>query len=169
MKHVTLLTAIGLTAISSAQVNYLEPPTNVSFRLGYVYPVDSAMRDIAGSYIGVGVDFVTDIRLLQDATTMLSFDWMGKSGSGAKGNAFPILLNQRFYMKGSEPERRDYFQVGVGIAIVDLTSTKTVLAGRIGVGRELGDALFGELNFNYSDGANGARATALGFYLGYKF
>ncbi|MBL8068739.1 MAG: hypothetical protein JNM28_09840 [Armatimonadetes bacterium] len=169
MKHVTLLTAIGLAAISSAQVNYLEPPTNVSFRLGYVYPVDATMRDIAASYIGVGADFVTDIRLLQDATTMLSIDWMGKSGSGAKGNAFPILLNQRFYLDGKDPEHRDYFQIGAGVAIVDLTSTKTVLAGRVGVGRELGDALFGEINFFYSDGANGARATALGFYLGYKF
>ncbi len=168
MKNVTLLTAICLTAIGSAQVNYLEQPTNVSFRLGYVYPIDSAMRDIAPSYIGFGADFNTDFRLLDNAVTMLSFDWMGKSGSGAKGNAFPILLNQRFYM-GDAVEKRQYFQVGLGIAIVDLTSTKTVLAGRIGMGQELGDNIFGEINFNYSDGANGALATALGFYVGYKF
>lgn len=163
------MTAIGLAAISSAQVNFLEEPSNVSFRLGYVYPIDAAMRDIAPSYIGVGIDFPVDFRLLDNASTWLTFDWMGKSGSGAKGNAFPILLNQRFYMDGDNPERRQYFQAGLGIAIVDLTSTKTVLAGRVGFGQELGDNIFGEINFNYSDGANGARATALGFYVGYKF
>ncbi|ARU42166.1 hypothetical protein C0431_03330 [bacterium] len=168
MKQLTLLAAIGLGAISSAQVNYLTPPSNISFRLGYVYPVDSVMRDIAPSFIGFGVDIPVDFKLTEDAVTVLSFDWMGKSGSGAKGNAFPILLNQRFYV-GDEAVRRSYFQAGVGVAIVDLTNTKTVLAARVGYGMEFGDALFGEINFNYSDAANGARATALGFYVGYRF
>jgi len=168
MKQLTLLAAMGLAAIGSAQVNYLETPTNIAFRLGYVYPIDSAMRNIAPSYIGVGVDFVTDIKLLEGAQTGLSFDWFGKSGSGAKGNAFPILLTQKWYV-GDTVENRQYFFVGAGVAIVDLTSTKTVLAARAGVGKELGDALFGEVSFTYTDGANGARATALGFYVGYRF
>lgn len=168
MKQLTLLAAIGLGAISSAQVNFLEEPSNISFRLGYVYPIDNVMRNIAPSYIGVGIDFPVDFRLTKDADTVLSLDWLGKSGSGAKGNAFPILLNQRFYT-GMDGEKRSYFQAGVGVAIVDLTSTKTVLAARVGYGMELGEKLFGEINFNYSDSANGARATALGFYIGYRF
>lgn len=168
MKQLTLLAAMGLAAIGSAQVNYLETPTNIAFRLGYVYPIDTAMRDVASSYIGVGVDFVTDIRLLEGAQTGISFDWFGKSGSGAHGNAFPILLTQKWYT-GDSVENRQYFFVGAGVAIVNITSTKTVLAARAGVGKELGDALFGEISFTYSDSANGARATALGFYVGYRF
>lgn len=168
MKNVTLLATLGFAAISAAQVNFLEAPNNVSFRLGYVYPVDTALKNASSSFIGVGVDFATDFRLLQEATTIISFDWIGKSGSGAKGNAFPILLNQRFYV-GDMVEERQYFQIGAGVAIVDVTSTKTVLAGRLGFGKELGENIFGEINFNYSDGANGARTTSLGFYLGYRF
>ncbi len=168
MKQLTLLAALGIAAISSAQVDYLEAPTNLAFRLGYVYPVDSVLRDISPSYIGVGVDIFTNLRLLEDAETTISLDWFGKSGSGAKGNAFPILLNQRWYA-GDDLVNRSYYFAGVGIAIVDVTSTKTVLAARIGAGKEFSDHFFGEISFTYSDSANGARATALGFYAGYRF
>ncbi|MDK3161119.1 hypothetical protein QPK87_31855 [Kamptonema cortianum] len=169
MKNLTVLAALGLAAIGSAQTNYLESPQNISLRLGYVYPVDARMRDVANSYIGVGVDFHTNLRLLEGASTSLSVDWFGKSGSGAKGNAFPIMVNQRWYTGDEYDPGRSYFFVGAGIAVVDITSTKTVLAGRVGYGKFVGENIFGELAFTYSDGANGARATALGFYLGYKF
>jgi hypothetical protein len=167
MKRMTLFAALGMAAISSAQVNYLEAPNDVSFRLGYVYPIDARMRDVAPSYIGVGVDFHTNFRILEGAQTVVSFDWFGKSGSGAKGNAFPITINQRFYGEGDV--NRSYTFFGVGLAIVDLTSTKTVWAVRAGAGKELGDHVFGELAFTYTDSASGARATGLGAYVGYKF
>lgn len=168
MKNLTVLAVLGLAAVSSAQVNFLETPQNIAFRLGFVYPVDSTMRDVSNTFIGVGVDFPVNYRLLEGAQTVISFDWFGKSGSGAKGNAFPITLNQRWY-QGEPFTGRSYFFAGAGVAVVDLTSTDTVLAARVGAGREFGDFLFGELAFTYTDAARGARATALGFYIGYRF
>lgn len=169
MKGITVLAAMGLVSISCAQ-NVFEEPSNVAFRLGYVYPVDSTLRDLANSYIGVGLDFFPSGRpLLKGGETVISFDWFGKSGSGAKGNVFPILINNRVYQQGAEKGGRSYFQYGAGIALIDVTSSKTVLAARAGYGKELGERLFGELNFTYTDAANGARGTALGFYVGYRF
>lgn len=168
MKKLTVLAALGLAAISSAQVNYLESPTNVSLRLGYVLPIDNTMKAVSNSYLGVGVDFFIGFKLLEGAETTLSVDWMGKTASGAHGNAFPICINQRWY-QGEALVERSYFFAGLGLAIVDITNSKTVLAGRLGYGKEFGDHLFGEVSFTYSDSANGARATAAGFYLGYRF
>lgn len=168
MKNLTVIAALGLVAVSSAQGAF-EEPTNIAFRLGYVYPIDSTMRNISSSYLGVGVDlFPTGYSLFGKGETFISVDWFGKSGSGAKGNAFPILINQRIYNDGFE-FGRTYFQFGAGVAVLDLTSTKTVLAAKAGFGKEFGENLFGEVNFVYTDSGGAARATSLGFYVGYKF
>jgi hypothetical protein len=169
MKNLTILAALGLAAVSSAQSNFLEEPTNIAFRLGYVYPIDSGMRDVASSYIGVGADFFTGIRLLKNAETTISIDWFGKSGSGAKGNAFPIMINQRIYNGDATVGGRSYFFFGAGVVFADITNADTVLGARVGYGRELGENLFAEGIFTYSEAAKGSRVTSLGFYLGYRF
>lgn len=169
-KQLSVLAALGCAAFSCAQSNqFLDEPTNVAFRIGYVYPVDSVMRNISGSYIGVGVDiFPQGFRLLEGAETLISIDWFGKSGSGAKGNAFPILLNQRYYTT-DDFASRTYYQFGLGIVLADLVNSDTALAARIGYGREFGERTFGEINFHYSDAAGGARSTALALHFGYRF
>lgn len=168
MKKLLALAAIGLAAVSNAQ---WDTPTNVSFRLGWVYPIDAGLRDVAPNYIGVGVDYYPNFQLLKgNGESFISFDWIGKSGSGDKGNLFPILINHKFYAADATPnEPRSYFTIGAGLAIVDVTSTNTVLAAKIGAGRELSQYLFFEGNLYYTDSSAGVHGTSLGFYLGYRF
>lgn len=171
MKGISVIAALGLVATSFAQA--FDEPSNLAFRLGYVYPVDASLRDVSSSYIGVGLDlFPQGYSLLPQGKTVVSFDWIGKSGNGAKGNLFPILVNQRIYNDNGNSNAvagRSYFQFGAGVAILDVINTKTVLAARVGYGKELGEKVFGEINFLYTDGSDGVRGTSLGFYLGYKF
>ncbi len=167
MRTLIALAVLGSATFASAQI---ATPTNLALRLGYAYPLDNATRDVVKNFIGVGFDYFFDKSLLQGGETYLSVDWLGKSGNGDKGNAFPIFINQRWYNPGSnEDQNRSYFFLGAGIAVVDVTSTKTVLAGRAGFGTEFSEHLFGELNLILSDNANGARATSAGVYIGYRF
>ena len=168
MKRTLILAALGMSAAGCYAQSY-DQPTNVAFRLGYAYPVDSVTRDRVRGFIGVGIDYFPNLTLLRNAETSISLDWLGKSGSGAKGNIFPILLNQRFYNDSPSGERKSWFFFGAGVAIVDVVSTKTVLAARVGYGFMLGENIFGEIPFLYSDSAGGARATSIGAYVGYRF
>lgn len=170
MRTLIVLAALGSAAFGSAQT--VGTPTNLAFRLGYAYPIDNETRDLVRNFIGVGADYFFTRSLLSGGETTISFDWLGKSGSGSKGNIFPICINQRWYGNNGmdmEAGHRSYFQLGAGVAIVDVTSTKTVLAGRAGYGVEFGEHIFGELNLVFSDDAHGARATSVGAYLGYRF
>lgn len=169
MRTLIALAALAGAAFSNAQA--VTTPTNLALRIGYAYPIDNTTRDVVKNFIGVGFDYFFDRSLLQGGETTLSVDWLGKSGSGAKGNVFPIMLNQRWYNPNSmgEDNNRSYFFLGAGVAVIDITSTKTVLAGRGGFGMEFGEHIFGEVNVVLSDNANGARATSAGVYLGYRF
>lgn len=169
MRILIALAALGGAALASAQT--VTTPTNLALRLGVAYPIDNTTRDLVKNFIGVGADYFFDRSLLEGGETSLSFDWLGKSGSGSKGNIFPIMLNQRWYNANTmgEDERRSYFFLGAGIAIVDVVSTKSVLAARGGYGMEFGEHLFGELNLIISDDAHGARANSAGIYIGYRF
>ena len=167
MKRTLIIAALGMSVLSYAQ-NF-DQPTNIAVRLGYAYPIDPTTRDLVRGFIGVGVDYFPQLTLLKNAETSISFDWLGKSGSGAKGNVFPILLNQRFYNNSETGEKKSWFFFGAGVAVVDIVSTKTVWAARVGYGFMLGENLFGEIPFLYTDSAGSARATSLGFYLGYRF
>jgi hypothetical protein len=168
MRKLLTFAAIGAASYGSAQG--IEQPVNLAFRLGWVLPIDNVMRDVANNYIGVGVDYFTGTTLFPNGDLTVSADWFGKSGSGAKGNAFPIMLNQRFYGKPTgDDDLRSYVFFGAGVAIVDFTQSKTVLAGRVGYGFEIGPNLFAEGSFTHTDSARGARATSAGIYLGYRF
>ena len=171
MKRTLWLAALGLAAVAPAvQQDTFGYPSNLSLRLGWVYPIDSVTRDNSRSLIGVGAEYFLDRSLLADGETTISFDWLGKSGSGAKGNIFPILVNQKWYNKNiTYYGTRSYVFVGAGIAVVDVNNTKTTIAGRIGFGVELGPRLFAEANLLVSDNAGGAKANSAGVYFGYKF
>lgn len=169
MRNLIALVALGGAAFSQAQA--VGTPTNIALRIGYAYPIDNTTRNLVRNFIGVGFDYFLDRSLLEGGETTVSVDWLGKSGSGAKGNIFPIMLNQRWYNPNmtEEDSNRSYFFLGAGVAIIDVNSTKTVLAGRGGFGMEFGEHIFGELNIVISDDANGARANSAGIYLGYRF
>ena len=167
----TLMALAALSAASFASAQQIATPTNLALRLGAAYPIDNTTRDNIRSFIGVGFDYFFQNSLLPGGETYVSGDWLGKTSSGDKGNIFPFMINQRWYNKGAELDygRKSYFFLGAGIAVVDVTSTKTVLAGRAGYGMEFGEHIFGELTFVISDDAHGARANSIGGYIGYRF
>ena len=169
MRILIALAALGGAVLASAQT--VATPTNLALRIGVGYPIDNTTRDLVKNFIGVGFDYFFERSLMEGGETSLSVDWLGKSGSGSKGNIFPIMLNQRWYNPNAmgEDAKRSYFFLGAGVAVVDIVSTKTVLAARGGYGMEFGEHLFGELNLTISDDANGARANSAAIYIGYRF
>jgi hypothetical protein len=168
MKRLLVLAALCSSAFASAQG--IGTPVNLSFRLGFVYPLDDFTRDITGNMIGFGADYYLERSMFEGGETFLSFDWMGRGMNGDKGNMFPICLNQRWFMGGDfETGNRTYYHLGAGVAIVDVVTTKTVLGLRAGYGMELGPHAFVEFNFVWSEEASGARANSIGGYLGYRF
>jgi hypothetical protein len=169
MKRLLVLAALCSSAFASAQG--IGSPVNLSFRAGFVYSLDEFTRDTIGSsLIGFGADYYLERGLFENGETFLSFDWIGRGLNGDKGNMFPICLNHRWYTGGDfESANRRYYFIGAGVAIIDVVSTNTVAAVRLGVGAELGQHIFGELSLVYSDASSGARASSVGAYLGYRF
>jgi hypothetical protein len=171
MKRLLVVAALAIsTAFASAQSGGFGTPVNLSFRVGFVYSLDDFTRDIMDNMIGVGAEYYLDRSLFEGGETTLSFDWMGRGLNGDKGNMFPIMLNQRWYVGGDfESANRRYYYIGAGIAVIDVVSTNTVAAARVGIGQEMGQHIFGELTLVYSDSSSGARATSVGAYVGYRF
>lgn len=170
MKRLCLIAvALGTAAISFAQ-NTDYTPTNLAFRLGFAYPLNDVTRDLAKRFIGVGADYYFRTQFIKGSTTYLSIDWLGKSGNGAKGNVFPIMFNQKFYgSRQEEGKTNSYGFFGIGVAVVDITSTKTVVAGRIGFGLDIGPNIFAEAAFTITDNASGAKGDNVGLWIGYHF
>lgn len=170
MKRFGIVAAVvGLAGVANAQMGDITP-VNLAVRAGVAYPLDDATRDLTKTLIGIGADWYLTTQYLKDSDTFFSFDWLGKSGSGAKGNIFPIMVNQKWYNKNiTYYGTRSYVFVGAGIAVVDVNNTKTTLAGRVGFGVELGPKLFAEANLVVSDNAGGAKANSAAVYFGYKF
>lgn len=171
MKSLLVLAALGgLAAASSAQS--LESPTNIAFRLGIAFPFDERTRDATGNLLDVGADFFLNRSLIKGerTETFFSVDWLSKSGNGSKGNMFPILVNQRWYSPQTMgDENRTYFHAGLGVALMDIGHSETVLAGRFGGGMEFSRHLFGEANFLVTGDADGYRGTSIAFQVGYRF
>lgn len=168
-KRLFVIAAIAMSAFATAQDGF-GTPVNLSFRAGFVYSIDNFTRNITGNLIGFGTEFYLDRSLVSGGETTLSLDWMGKGLNGDKGNMFPIMLNQRWYVSGNyENANRTYYYIGAGVAVIDIISTNTVAAARFGIGSEFGEHIFGELTLVYSDSSSGARASSVGVYLGYRF
>lgn len=169
-----LLFAAAAAAIATVGLAQMETPTHVAFRLGGAYPLDSDVRDNVKSFLGVGLDVFLAKSVLPGKNTesTVSIDWLGKSSSGSKGNVFPILLTQRWYTGANaavEDANRSYFFGGLGVAVVDLTSTKTVFAMKGGVGYELNRNMFAEFSAMYAEPAYTLRASNIAVHLGYRF
>lgn len=156
-----------------AQNDTFDVPSNLGVRLGIGYSLDDDTRDLIGDgLLGVGFDYTFDESLLPQGETYLSIDWLGEGISGDKGNIFPIFINQRFFTSDVTERfqgNRSYYFVGVGGAIIDVTSTASVLAVRGGLGYELGEHVFVEGALVLSDIDADTRATSIGGYVGYRF
>lgn len=168
-KTLFVAAAVATASLSFAQNAPFEPPANSGVRIGYVLPIDSRLRDASSSYFGLGLDLPVSFSLARDAEGYLSFDWVGRTGSGAKGNFFPILFQQRFYAKTAPGMPRSYFALGAGVTFIDVASSGTALSARLAYGQEFGQNLYGEAALLYSDSVSGVHATSAGFYLGYRF
>lgn len=165
MKQLILIAAIGASAMAYSQAPLINT-NGLSIRLGGVYPLESNTRAVTKNMIAIGLDFDTPTNMVKGGKNYISFDWYGKSGSGAKGNMFPIMYNVRF---GDEPGKQFYTFAGVGIVFMDVTKSKTVFGLRGGIGTKLSQHVFAEAAAVFSGDANGAKANSIGAFVGYKF
>jgi hypothetical protein len=128
---------------------------------------------MGSSLFGFGFEYFFDRALIDTGETSFSLDWISRGLNGDKGNMFPMMINQRFYLDdiNSTPMgERSYAYAGVGVAVMDVfTGTDTELAARVGYGRELGLHTYIEATTFWSDAGSGARATSTGLYIGYRF
>ncbi|MCE9557632.1 MAG: hypothetical protein K8R88_01650, partial [Armatimonadetes bacterium] len=161
MKHITVLFASALAVAGFAQTKSLINTSGMSFRLGGVYPLEKATRNITGNMIALGADVEIPTSLMKGSASFFSVDWYGKSGSGAKGNFFPVMINQRF---GDVEESKTYSFLGVGVVFIDVTNAKTVLGARGGFGTRLSSHTFAELTLLLSGNAGGAKASSVGAF-----
>lgn len=174
MKRLLFAAAAAAFATMGLAQNSFETPSNIAFRIGGAYPLDSDVRDIVKSFIGVGIDIFLSRPILPGKNTesTISIDWLGKSSAGTKGNVFPVLLTQRWYSASevdSIDNKRSYYFGGVGFSVVDLNSTKTVLTFKGGLGYEFNKNIFAELSAMYAEPANKLRASNVAVHLGYRF
>ncbi|MFN3684304.1 MAG: hypothetical protein ACK41F_10290 [Fimbriimonadaceae bacterium] len=163
------LAALGTMAF--AQNNLDVTPTNLAVRFGGLLPIDDELNDFADGFAGVGIDVYFTQQFLANSKTYLSIDWLGKSGTGSKGNFFPICLNQKFFFgTPEEGQPGGYFFVGVGATVFDFYSTNTQFGARAGLGLDLGPNIFAEGTLFWSDTSTGGiDGTGIGLYLGYRW
>lgn len=177
MKRILVLAVLAsAAAMSHAQNNsLLEPPSNVAFRLGFGFPFDEDSRDhIGDTLVGIGADFFLNRGLIPGANgeSYISIDWLARGIDGEHGNMFPVMINQRWYAKDDNLEdfRRTYFFAGLGVSFMDIDKADTVFAGRVGLGAEFGQNIFGEANFTLTGrDSSGFYGTGANFYIGYRF
>ncbi len=168
-------TLVLLATAAMASLSFAQPTvggidaTGLRLRLGAVYPLEGATRKITGNMLAIGLDFPVR-SLAKTGEAYLSADWYGKSGSGAKGNIFPVLYNQRINVdKDPEATQRTYIMVGAGIAHIDVKKAKTAYAMRFALGKELSDTVFAEGGLLWTTDGGGVKGNAFGFFLGYRF
>ena len=170
MKRTIIFAAIlALGAQSFAQQNPLMP-VNMNIRGGFVYPLEDATRNFTGNMFGIGLDFNTNVSLVKGGMGYLSLDYAAKSIGGNKNTFVSVMYNQRFplgYNKTTETST--YYFAGVGISFIDVTTSKSVLGVRGGVGADLSTNIFAEMTLTFSGNANGAKANTVGVFVGYKF
>ena len=168
---IVALTMVAGAAIAQDSHGHFDPtPYNFSFRLGIVWPSTDPLRAMENNWLSVGADYTFTKQFFHNSETYLSVDYIAKSGSGAQGTYWPILVNQKFYTGNRGEEARTYLTAGIGIVIFDVIKSDTVVGGKFGAGVEFSKQLFVEGNYFLSDASQGnVRAQSFGVYIGYRF
>lgn len=167
---VAVVAALGIAGAASAQQTRTLnlTPSGLSVRGGVVFPLDSNLRDVSNSLIGLGVDYQLPTPLIKGGETYLAFDYFAKKIAGEGGRVWPVTINQRVYANNNGG-RRTYYFLGAGVAFIDVNKAQTVLALRGGFGTELSDRIFAEVAGTVSEKGKDTSANAVGLYLGYRF
>lgn len=171
MKNLLIVAlCLGCAAIGSAQTDLT--PSGVSIRGGFGWPSDGAVRNGDRLLWGLGADYYFSDSLIRGHKTYMSFDYLGRSGSGTTVNLFPIMGNIRFGIK--DPQGIDsklYGYAGLGIVFIEVGSVKSkgVFGARLGFGVDMSDHVFFETNYLFTGANAGIRGNSLNFYVGYRF
>lgn len=176
-KALMLAAAASMGAVASAQFGNETggegTAYNLRARLGIYLPFDDGLRQVSNTFFGLGIDYTLERSLIPGSQTFLSFDWLTKSSRADRGNVFPIMLNQRFYLGEADDvaTSRTYAFVGLGVGVIDVNPSSTRFGVRGGLGIEFNQNIFGEATLLISDRARngGPAATGIGVYLGYRF
>lgn len=147
-------------------------PYGWSIRGGIVLPLDANLRSFSKDFTGIGVDYPLQYSIIKGATTFVSIDWITKSFKGNRDQIFPINLNVKFNVgNGEDGGAKLYAFAGVGATIFNISTSKVVLGGRVGLGADLNQNFFFEGSLFFSDRLDNAsvKNTTVGFYLGYRF
>jgi len=142
-------------------------PVSFGFRAGGVLAQDSELQHTSNGWLGVGADVFLGRGLLPTADTHLSADWFSHSGE----SVLIFNINQRFYGAQTPSGQRVYLLAGIGGAKFDVEGDDdTVFGGRLGVGLEFTQNLYGEVSLFLSGKTStaGFRTNSLGFYVGYR-
>lgn len=163
------LTAVaGVVAAQSDQTLDLTP-SNIQIRGGIYLPFDQNLRSISDNYAAIGVDIIFPQEWIPKSKTYLSIDWLAKSLSGAHGNVFPVMINQKWYGQ-TYNNMLTYMFVGAGATFFDVYSSDVVFGARAGVGVDLGPNVFLEGTYYWSDESSGNVSNiGAAFYLGYRW
>lgn len=172
MKRLLTLGAIGsafaLALPAAAQSGLDFENTRLSLRAGGFVPIDEDTRDLDNFWFAAGVDFEFDASLVKGAVTVISVDWLTRV-SGARDNAFPIVVSQRWY-SSQDPGRRSYWHVGIGATASDFRPADILFTARAGIGLEMNERVFFEANIMWSDEDHGNRSVTGGTaFVGIRF
>jgi hypothetical protein len=163
------LAGVCLSTTASAQNSGFDfTPYNIAVKVGVGLPLDSALADYGSPLIALGVEYTLNGTTNSSGATYISLDYLTASTEFNKG-VFPLCINERFYFNSGKEGPRTYGFLGVGGAVVNVNSANTVIAGRAGLGADLGPNTFFETALLITDRAYGATGDSVTLYLGYRF
>lgn len=171
LKCAALSAIVGGAAIASAQtarpLDFI--PYGMTIRGGVAVPLDSSLTNLDNVLINIGLEYQLPQSLFRSGESYFSLDFWTASLDFTKGSIFPLMINHREYMTGDIWGQRTYWFAGAGVAFIDVVSSTTAVAARLGVGKELGERIIFEGAVTITDRQSGVRANALTFNLGYRF
>lgn len=141
--------------------------SDLSVRGGFVYALNTALRDQSTTLLGLGADYRL-APILPKSSTYVSFDWITKATTGGSANIFPLCLNERFPLS-SNKYGSTYFFVGAGVFFNQVGGSTTVLGVRGGLGIDLSSRIFLEATGTLSQVSHGIETNTAGLYVGYRF